>query len=644
MDIFLHRQRFQREKRKLFYVVVIGVAALMLFPAVQSLSIQPHSSPMVYRYGNEVVEFNGQNTYVGFGNSLYPVSWSIFRLNAHPGGYNPDLSLGSLLSTENFTHHMGRRILNASQNSAVMEKWNHNVRIAEIFSFLPDGIDASIAIENTGNSSGTFIGQFGMHTLYHANAQIGGFSSTTVNTRWSPVTTIVPIHSDQWSLSEGHVSVNWAVESSIFHAGVLAVNTSGDSIELPFGPVSIAVNDTYSIDPIIRPDMPIGGGGGGSYQPFEYLSGLSVVNATSGNPYNAIFGGDTLLKFSVHYDGSRWPSSPVVKFDGISQGGSLYPISPGFSGGGSGTITWTWAAQPGYYQGFAASATYATPVKYFRSAMVYTNFPYYEQGKPVVFPDAVGSGDYYNSNGNFIAQTSQSAVQYDLLTGQPLNYQFNAGLWNKSRTLGVWSVDMGFEWKGNNWGQNPSNAPDYVYNKLQSYSSQGNSYLGSNSTISEQTIWNAIALGLGVASVVAVPPYDLVLAGTGALMTFVGPFLFSTNNVNENPQTDQIWKNFTGTEQCVPNAARNYTSWCYFYLLTGSGGGLSYLFRFMDQPSYSPVGSDTLNYFTYIEDMTVMQLDRANQTVLTEFEHVGSTTYPTEYSTSISMPVCLLQS
>ena len=204
---------------------------------------------------------------------------------------------------------------------------------------------------------------------------------------------------------------------------------------------------------------------------------------------------------------------------------------------------------------------------------------------------------------------------------------------------------MGFQWKGNNWGQNPSNTPGYVHNQLQSYSSQGNSYSGSNSTISEQTIWNAIALGLGVASVAVVPPYDLVLAGAGGLMTFVGPFVFSTTSVKDTPQrSGQMWKNFTGTEKTQPSLSSE-TWYDNFYLLTGSGGGLSYLFRFMDQPSYSPAGSDTLNYFTYIENMTVMQLNRANQTVLSETENSGeSTTYPTEYSTSISMPVCLLQS
>ena len=719
-------------------LITVAVAALMVIPVMQYANGNHARPGTVYSYGNDFVSFSGQNSAIGLGPHVYPISWSVFRVNSLQ--YYPAANGNSSnpLKSEKFTHYRYSRIENAVQNSAVMVRWNSHVRVAEIFSFLGNGIDASIAIENL-NTSGQFIGTFSMGMKHHDFATVSGFSPYGAHSsRGKSTSFIIPSH--DYTVYAGNVSVSWQNEASIFYAGMLTETPGSGSIALPFGPFTVNTNETYSLDPIIMPSMIISNPypgpvpvpppsptpkaatfsesglpsgttwsvtlagqtqtstsntitfdkipgtysytigseqyywvspSGGSVSVTEWsgssvaitftpygspqLSGLSIVNS-SGMAYGSAVPGDSTLTFSVNYRNATgnapgpgylgWFFRSGVWIYADTSNGGIIPLKF-LTPTGNGTASFTWITQPGYYTGFSVSMTNeksSTQVSLNNKAMIYTMFPTYSgNGKLLVFPDVVGKGYYYNSNGAIIAITAQGTREYVQNSGQSLEYKFSAGFWNESRTLGVWSAHMGFQWKGNSIGDTPSNAGSYVTNTLQSYSIQGNSYAGSNTTASEQTIWDAVALGLGVAALFMVPPFDVVLATGSALMQFVGPFIFSTTEFQKRSPNDQIWKNFTGTMSRFLYSY--YNTWNY-HVLANIGGGLSYLFKFRDLPGYSPTATSTLNYFIYADAMTVMQLNGQNQTDIhhTEYFPYNQPNWsPPEYSTSISIPIYILQ-
>ncbi len=234
-------------------LITVAVAALMVIPVMQYANGNHARPATVYSYGNDFVSFSGQSSAIGLGPHVYPVSWSVFRVN--PLQYYPAANGHSPnpMKSEKFTHYRYSRIENAVQNSAVMVRWNSHVRVAEIFSFLGNGIDASIAIENL-NASGQFIGTFSMGMKHHDFATVSGFSPYGAHSsRGESASFIIPSH--DYTVYAGNVSVSWQNEASIFYAGMLTETPGSGSIALPFGPFTVNTNETYSIDPIIMPSM-----------------------------------------------------------------------------------------------------------------------------------------------------------------------------------------------------------------------------------------------------------------------------------------------------------------------------------------------------------------------------------------------------
>ena len=298
---------FERERetkiKALKLILILLISIMMAIPLVQHLQNEYASTPVEsYSYYNEMVRFVGQNAFIGFGYNIYPVSWTLLRENQIPsknGVVNPftaPLNTSAPLIKQTFTHYYVKRISTGLQNSAIMVEWNSNLRIAEIFTFLNNSIDASISIKNIGVSS-VYMSAFSISTRHHVHASVNGLSPESVNSSNGNI--LIPGNDNQVFI--GHISINWGSESSIFNIGAIQNSGAGDILTLPFNIGVLSPNETYTIDPIIRsgPVSPI------VRIPSPPPPATSHVVFTE----NGLPSGD---KWSVAYDGKFYSSSSAT--------------------------------------------------------------------------------------------------------------------------------------------------------------------------------------------------------------------------------------------------------------------------------------------------------------------------------------------
>ncbi len=295
------------------FLAIITITVMIAMPLIQNIHSGFASTQLeTYSYGNEMVRFVGPNAFIGFAGNMFPVSWQVLEANPN---YSPGPNVNNFpvstnnnnksapLIEETFNNYTTRRIESVWQNSAVMIKWNHYVKIAEIFSFTENGIDASIVVKNL-NITNTYISAFYIGMGVNSTMAVNGFNSSCQNI--SSGMGIIP--SSDWGVSVGNISVNWQSEDSIFHAGVVSENSMGDQIILPFETGVIYHNQSYTIDPLIcyHPDVKtiIHTGGGGC--PGPTLPQHSVVFTESGLPL-----------------GTKW----YVTLEGVTKASTLSSIS-----------------------------------------------------------------------------------------------------------------------------------------------------------------------------------------------------------------------------------------------------------------------------------------------------------------------------
>lgn len=247
----------------------------MVFSGIQiQVFLNNENNKLVYSYNNETITFNGKNTYLGIGNALYPVEWSILKIDSAKAYPMTTSARTGTISLENFTIITHKRISNLYQNSVILTMQNNNVRVSEIFSFLNSGIDASISIKNMENSSSTFIAIFNIMTNHHNRAFLDGMNTIPLNTNnngFSNNEFYSPIPTNYSSITIGHIKVNWKMESNIFHGGTVISAFPHDSTALFFSTTQLQPNSVYNIDPILSPITPLeptpchicGGGGSG---------------------------------------------------------------------------------------------------------------------------------------------------------------------------------------------------------------------------------------------------------------------------------------------------------------------------------------------------------------------------------------------
>ena len=629
-------------------IIAVCIAALMVFPSVQYARSDTPSST-VYRYGNEVVKFSGSQSYVGFGNSLYPVSWNIYEIN--PGAIFAPLTNGSAspLMKEKFNNSITKRVQNGLQDSAVMIRWNNNVKIAEIFSFINGGIDASIAVENIQKTSGQFMVSFTVKADRSMNAQIQGFDSASV--RYSPGMgdhTFI-IGKNNWEIDTGNISVSWAVEQSIFTAGALSITSSANSITLPFGPLSLSPRETYSIDPTIKPYGIIGGGGGGSSPAPPTVSSLN--DYYSYVTTDQVIGAYTNVGLSAQVSSMGSYSMARLTFYAVTVEGS-YVYACAKTVYGTGTYSCTWSAQPQAYNKFSVEIVglstalgdygtwYDKSLGYILN--VYTEFPVIQNNQYILFNDSIQHAVLYNSSGVYVSLASDTAwLQTNgvLSSGSNKSFDFQAGIWNKTHYVGIYSLKQYLNWTGNDVGNTPGNpvTSTYVTNILSVNLSQG---VSGKQIIGEatQAIYTAIEVGLVLASVVT----GYVTYGLAAgVMPIIAPFIFHTDSYYSSDNKLQY-----------NNAFVSQHGYQYGYtigFLNQSPTALSYFTGFNETISLMNAADNSypyvMNYFTYSASFLLYQLQWSNQTV----EYWGQDRYPQQpvppesYSTSISVPLFIVQ-
>ncbi len=369
--MFIEKRDNDARIKALKVIFVMVICSMMIIPIIQHIQ-EPNSAvaDKTYTYHNEMVKFVGSNIFIGFNGNLFPVSWNVFELNPNysPGPVaSPFISPSNGADTKNspmieetFNHYSSKRVVSLYQDSAVMIRWNHYVRIAEIFSFYNDGIDASVVMKNL-NETGSYIGTFSLGMGKNSTISTNGFYPSYQNI--SSGTGIIP--SNDWNVSVGNIAINWQSEDSIFHSGAVSVSQSGDQIILPFDSGTLSHNESYTIDPMIYynsyrtigPIGPIGPGlrsdvtfkesGLPSGTPWKVtLDGISQSTTSNSITFSEASGEYTYTIGSVdHYSVS--PSSGTVSVSGTSQAiavsytqNSMYAVTFTESGLSSGT-NWT---------------------------------------------------------------------------------------------------------------------------------------------------------------------------------------------------------------------------------------------------------------------------------------------------------------
>ncbi len=240
---------------------------------------------MTYDFGDQKVTFTSDSAAISLENHQYHVSWTVYMVN------NSGLKKMSL---SNVSYSF---INSAAQHSAVLKANNSFIKIAEIFSF-GTAIDASIAVKNLMKTNETYEIMFDMKSAkHHSIASMNGFDphvNSIIHGSALSKTGFAMIPSADWSLSMGHVNVNWRNEMSIFHSGYIATSQDSSFVALPFGPVTLMENETYSIDPVIRPEVHScptcgGGNGGGGGSDSSFPAGMSsYIYDANGNQIGLI--------------------------------------------------------------------------------------------------------------------------------------------------------------------------------------------------------------------------------------------------------------------------------------------------------------------------------------------------------------------
>ena len=392
-SMFLERERGNEDKFKsLKVVLVMVICSIMVIPVIQHIQEQNSAvTDKTYTYHNEMVKFVGSNIFIGFNGNLFPVSWNVLELNPNysPGHIaspfiSPSIGTGtknSPMIEETFNHYSSKRVVSLYQDSAVMIRWNHYVRIAEIFSFYNNGIDATVVMKNL-NVTGSYIGAFSLGMGMNSTMSINGFYPSYQFI--SSGTGIIP--SNDWNVSVGNIAINWQSEDSIFHSGIVSKTSSGDQIILPFYSGMLYHNESYTIDPMVyyntyRTSGPIGPIGSGLRSDITFKeSGLP-----SGTPWSATLDG----VFQSATSNSITFSEPIGKYYYSIGSVDHYSVSPE-----SGTVSVSGTSQ-------------AIALAYTQNSMYAVNFT--ESGLP--------SGTSWNVtlSGNTVSSSSNSITfsEYD---------------------------------------------------------------------------------------------------------------------------------------------------------------------------------------------------------------------------------------
>ncbi len=553
-----------------------------------------------YNYGNEKIILHGNKIFIDFNNHIYKVNWNV--VNVKQSG----------LTKVKFSTYKINRIKNNYQNSIVLINSNSILKSAEIFTFKKNSIDASIAIKNLENKNATYIVTFELETRHHNIIYLTGNNSIKINMENHSLNVVNKIIPSGYSrLSMGNLKIGWQNDLSLFHFGVVSTSSTASKTLLPFGPITLLSNETYTIDPSIEPAVPHicacsggGGGSGGSGGSSSSSTPPTLSSFKMDTTYDDTIQGKTNIKMTA--DVSSLGSGPdVLEFyvfnDMTNQLDQFY--SRDISSTGEYTVTWS--ANPGIYSFFTADVYNSNThcgesMDAGHSFNVYTEFPYSGENGKCYPGQTYKSSPVYNSNGNLIGyltlQATGSHHPMDKNSFPEMCFTTSFLRLNSKSDYCVHSVSQDFKWTGNQIKTPTSN--DWVKFSVCSESYQ-NAQNGS---------WQPVEKSLYAALTVLVTSESL---GVGAIMAALYPIFFHQISTSLPSGCNNIDISHTAiTKHLRRSATILYCPLGYYY------GALdfknSYVFefkqemRFIGSPgiNYTPTNA-VLNYFDYSADYKI---------------------------------------
>ncbi len=221
-------------------------------------------------------------------NNNYNYSNSININNNNNGNENIHLSLiGKTIYINSFNHLSPLKINIDSINNGKISNLNFNITNIEVkknsFDVFENNSEMKMSIilslknnkiymynifKNNMNKNISFIDVISIKTIKSPYSISNNNNIKTMNNN-----TVIP--STYYNINTNNLNINWLSDTSIFHYGLVYRNNY-NNIELPFGPINLYKNYTYSMHPIviynsnasngIQSDIIPGGGG----PTFEY--------------------------------------------------------------------------------------------------------------------------------------------------------------------------------------------------------------------------------------------------------------------------------------------------------------------------------------------------------------------------------------
>ncbi len=235
--------------------IFILVSMLCLsFSYLVDYSQQAEVKTETYSYLGESVRFTGNMATLGFGKYTFPVSWGIYKVDAPMESaremrYTPSDS-GKFIKPLGFGHSSSKRIINPLENAAVLTQYNRTVRMSEIYSFGNGCINSYLTLKNTGNKPAIFEVIYSIVSNPDKEAVVDGFRYHLYSMK-SAGDSIQMIPSTSMYIQTGNMTLSWYGEQSIYHGGLLRKSNDGNLVSIPFGPISLLPNSSYSIDPTV---------------------------------------------------------------------------------------------------------------------------------------------------------------------------------------------------------------------------------------------------------------------------------------------------------------------------------------------------------------------------------------------------------
>ncbi|MGP6238982.1 hypothetical protein ACNF40_01015 [Cuniculiplasma sp. SKW4] len=540
--------------------------SLLLVVSMNAFGYGP-ASPKVYTYDNMSILPMGEWTEIGFGSTVQSMEWQILNVSS-----------GKFLVIH---HESTERIQTSYQNSVIELFQGKGLKGAEVYSFTNSGVDASLAIKNTGNSKINIAPIFIMKTGPHYKIYTGAMEPKTI--LFNQRNSVYTLNGSDFELTQGSVNVNWVADMSLFHSGIVSHKISSNVISLPFGPIQLLRNETYTVDPTIRPNMIIGGGGGGGSSEPPTIGSFSVANS-----YPSVFeNGTHTFQFNYYIISMGSYASARIGFFVADPSYYYYQIGSTLV---YHTGSYTFSVTPNYigqWEQFGI-AVYYDGWWDFQGAAGHSFIVYQNTACGYTYPNSgyVGGGmkPILDSGGKIVGEIFGDIQSPNVLTpGYYLQYQLMSGVATRNNDYEVNSVGMYLNYTNNSMGQTPLKIKKNGQYGVQQYlffSSYQNYQNSSSWPLIDEILWTA---AFSVASTITDGAPSALFAAGGAL----NPFLFSGRNTENTPPQ----MNFTYTQNAgvgVMDVSPYWGGADYYYNALGTKYGLcdfkpSYLFDAGDE-------------------------------------------------------------